>query len=262
MGGASLARTALISDMHGNMEALTVVLRTIDSLGVDAIVSVGDSVDYGPRPKEVLAALQERQVLGVKGNHDAAVTGEIGWERFAHIHEPALRWTQQTLADADKAYLMALPEVLDLGWGYLVHGSTFEHLWHYVADATQAMMVFRRSKEVLHIVGHTHVGTAYQYSEQRQVKIVPGRPRQRGITEMGSRCLEFAEHSRYIINPGSVGQPRDADPRAAFAVVEHDTSQAYSVTWYRVPYDWDLVRSQILDAGLPELFGDRLLQGR
>ena len=256
-----MATTALLSDIHGNEEALKVVLAAIDDLAVDQIICLGDSVDYGPRSQQVLSMLRERNIPSIKGNHDAASTGAMGWERFSTKNHESLALMQAQLTDEEKEYLNSQPETLDLGWGEAVHGSPYDILGHDVRDAESALQVFRLAPGRMYLVGHTHVPVAYAYSPRKPVKMTPGRVKVRDFSKPGTRRLVLDPMVRYILNPGSVGQPRDMDPRTAFAVVEHENDVAQAVTWYRLPYDWHLVKNQIIEAGLPSLYGERLLVG-
>ncbi len=262
MGGVWLARTGILADIHGNEEALTTVLAQLDDLGVQDVICLGDTVDYGPRPLECLALLTARGIPAIQGNHDAAVVGAMTWERFSQRNYESLAWTDKHLNGSQRQYVQQLPERLELGWATAIHGSPHEALWHYVKDAQAALLVFRLATERLFLVGHTHMPGAFCYTERRQVKVTPGRTKIRHFSEPGARELSLDADLRYVINPGSVGQPRDNDPRASFAVVDHEAGTARQVTWYRVPYDWHKTRQQILAAGLPSLYGDRLLVGQ
>jgi putative phosphoesterase len=226
-------RIAVISDVHSNLEALREVLSRI--AGMDAYC-LGDVVGYGANPNEVVEALREREVLTVMGNHDyAAVTGETGM--FNARAAIALKWTAKALTGPNLAYLRSLPRErrLRLGDvdGALTHGSPDDALWEYVDPRTHSQL-FGRYLEKLRVgflgLGHTHVPFVSD--------------------EVGGT----------VFNPGSVGQPRDGDRRASYAVVSV-VETAVRVDNFRVEYDCETAASKIRAAGLPEQLADRLRWG-
>ncbi len=260
--GEQLGTIALISDIHSNYQALIPVLAHIDRLEVDQVAFIGDLVDYGPEPAQCIQAMREREIIGIQGNHDAAVVGEISLEDFPIPMHASLQWTNQVLNEIDLRYLTDLPQSLRLPWGILHHGSPHDSLWHRVQNTSAATMIFRFTKESLYVVGHTHFPGAFCYNARKQVKMVPVHMRTVDTHGLATKTLVLEEGCRYIINPGSVGQPRDGDPRASFAVVSLEDTRVDSVTWYKVPYDAEITRSKILAHGLPQINGDRLLVGK
>ena len=228
-----VARIAVISDVHSNLEALQEVLSRIEGLEVYCL---GDVVGYGANPNEVVEALRERKVLTVMGNHDhAAVTGETSM--FNARAAMAARWTAEMLTNPNLAYLESLPRErrLRLGnaEGYLTHGSPDDTLWEYVDPKTHGQL-FGHYLERLRVqfmgLGHTHVP----------------------FVSDGAGGTVF--------NPGSVGQPRDGDRRASYAVL-NAAGTAIKVDNIRVEYNYEAAASKIRAAGLPEQFADRLRQG-
>ncbi len=238
-------RIAVLSDIHSNLAALDAVLA--DAGDVDAVWHLGDVVGYGPDPDGVVARLAEVGALGVRGNHDAAALGgpEIDW--FNPEARRAVEWTASTMSSATRDWLADLPETLVIDDVTLVHGSPREPLREYVIS----LAVARASLDVLTtshgLHGHTHVPIAYLL-EERAIGVKE--PRDGSSIELAGR--------RAFLNPGSVGQPRDGDPRASYLVLEPD---AGTVTWHRVAYDIAAVADAIRAAGLPSRLADRLAHG-
>ncbi len=229
----SAARIAVISDVHSNLEALLEVLARVEGMQVYCL---GDVVGYGANPNEVVEVLREREVLAVMGNHDyAAVTGETGM--FNARAAIAVKWTAKMLKGSNLAFLESLPRErrLRLGEaeGYLTHGSPDDPLWEYVDPATHRQL-FGHYLERLHVrflgLGHSHVPFISDGAEGT------------------------------VFNPGSVGQPRDGDRRASYAVVSV-VGAAVRVENLRVEYDYEAAASKIRAAGLPEQLADRLRSG-
>ena len=238
-------RVAVLSDIHSNLVALEAVL--LDAGEVDAVWHRGDVVGYGPEPDAVVARLTALNATGVRGNHDAAAIGgrEIEW--FNADARAAAEWTRTTISAETRQWLADLPERLAIDDLTLVHGSPRDPLREYITDRMTAAANFDvlATRHGLH--GHTHVPVAWVAAEDRVVLVQP-----RG----GSRI--DLDPNRVLLNPGSVGQPRDGDPRAAYLVLDLDARQ---VSWHRVAYDVEPVRQAIHAAGLPARLGDRLVVG-
>ncbi len=240
-------RIAVLSDIHANLPALDAVLADAGQVG--AIWQLGDIVGYGPEPDAVVERLREAGATGVRGNHDAAACGgpEIEW--FNPEARRAMEWTRRAISPATVEWLGALPDRRSEGVCDLVHGSHREPLWEYVtsesiARANLAALV-PDARVGLH--GHTHMPVAFVEDDGR-TRAIRGRP---GATlELGGR--------RALVNPGSVGQPRDGDPDASYLIWEPDEDR---VTWHRVAYDVAGVQRAILDAGLPPSLAARLAVG-
>jgi predicted phosphodiesterase len=254
-----MKKIAFISDVHSNYEALKAVLEVINELDVSCCYCLGDIVGYGPEPSLCIKTIRKEKIQSVQGNHDAGATGVISLEFFNPPAREALLWTEKVLSADEKGYLIDLPSIRNLSWGMLVHGSPQKPLYQYVNDTTNAFIVFRLGKEGLYLLGHTHQPALFALTGMR-IKVVPVRmERNRNYVELNR---ELESEMRYIINPGSVGQPRDGDLRASFAVLTLDEDKPVAVTWYRVNYDLEKTRQGILKKGLPEVFADRLLRGR
>jgi predicted phosphodiesterase len=238
-------RIAVLSDIHANLPALDAVLS--DAGAVDAIWHLGDVVGYGPDPDGVVERLREVGAVGVRGNHDAAACGgpEIDW--FNPDARRAMEWTRAAIAPATAAWLQALPERLADHGSELVHGSPREPIWEYVTSASvaRANLAVLRSRLGLH--GHTHMPVAW-LEEGGRIELV--RPRRGDTLELRDRPA--------LVNPGSVGQPRDGDPDASYAILD---PEAGTVRWHRVAYDVAAVQGAMRDQGLPASLGARLSAG-
>ena len=238
-------RIAVLSDIHSNLAALDAVLEHVGS--VDAIWHLGDVVGYGPDPDAVVARLAERNATGVRGNHDAAAIGgrEIDW--FNSDARAAAEWTRDTISAETRRWLGELPERLAVDDITLVHGSPRDPLREYVTDG----MIAAENIDVLEtrhgLHGHTHVPVAWVATPERVVLV-----RARDDLRID------LDPNRTLLNPGSVGQPRDGDPRAAYLVLDLD---ARSVSWHRVEYAIAPVQAAIRAAGLPGRLADRLAFG-
>jgi len=257
----------ILSDIHGNYEALKAVFGVLEEMGIGQLLCAGDIVGYGPSPSACVECLREHDVTAVLGNHDAAVAGRVSLGHFPGAIGAALEWTQQNISRSEIRYLADLPESMRLNWGVLIHGSPLQPLWHSVSDAGTAFRVLRVFDEPVYITGHSHQPAAFRY-ENSKVKIQPVRVRRRvkaGGREEGridKVTIRLKPGCRYLLNAGSVGQPRDGDWRACFAVLDLMDDQPVSMTWVRVAYDIEETRREILEKGLPVQFGERLLVGR
>lgn len=238
-------RVAVLSDIHANIEALDAVLAAMPS--VDEVWQLGDVVGYGPRPDGVVTRLREIGALGVRGNHDAAALGGPEIDYFNVDAQRAIRWTRTVIDDETRAWLAALPEVLEREGLTLVHGSPRDPIWEYVSTTpvARAAMAALTTPGGLH--GHTHVPVAYVEEDGRLETMSPG---------AGSR-LTF-DGRRVLLNPGSVGQPRDGIPTASWLELDTDAGAA---TWHRTAYDISAVQGAMVDAGLPDRLVARLSYG-
>jgi diadenosine tetraphosphatase ApaH/serine/threonine PP2A family protein phosphatase len=237
-------RIAVLSDIHSNLVALDAVLAHLGS--VDAIWQLGDVVGYGPDPDGVVARLAERGAVGVRGNHDAAAIGGSEIEWFNPDARAAIEWTRERISSTTRSWLSALPERLQEADYTLVHGSPREPLWEYITSSAvaRANLTFIQTRFGLH--GHTHLPIAWAEEDGRIVTIAP---------DDGST---FQLSGRALINPGSVGQPRDGNPDASYMVIDSDADLA---TWHRVPYDIDAVQAAMRAVRLPSRLIERLSYG-
>lgn len=243
-------RVAVLSDIHSNLPALDAVLA--DAGAVDAIWQLGDVVGYGPDPDGVVERLAEVGAVGVRGNHDAAAIGgpEIEW--FNPEARAAIEWTRDTMAAATRERLAALPETLVLDPVTLVHGSPRDPLREYVTSLASARdnLALLSTRYGLH--GHTHVPVAFA-DDGEYIAVVE--PHHDTVLDLDERPI--------LLNPGSVGQPRDGDPRAAYLVLDlpDGGTDRPTATWRRVAYDIVAVQDAMRAVGLPRRLVDRLAIG-
>ncbi len=244
-------RTAVISDIHANLEALTAVLNRIRMLRVDETVCLGDIVGYNANPNECIEILRSEKITCILGNHDVAASGVEEPENFNPLARTAVLWTREHLTSKNRTYLIDLQRERSVRDFYLFHGSihdTNRYILYRedVVDNFRELAHLRHSPEIA-FFGHTHVMTVL--SEQHGII----------TTSLSHEDLSLERAKKYLINPGSVGQPRDGDPRAAFLVYD-DLDR--KVTFFRVEYDLRSCQDKIIYAGLPTLLAERLSLGR
>lgn len=238
---------AIVSDIHGNIEALEAVFARIEPN--ERILCLGDTVGYGPNPNECLALVRARATETVLGNHDVAAVDGHGIPFFNDAARAAIEWTQGVLDPAHLAWLDGLSYEVRLPEFLLVHGAPVEY-FTYILDKAAAARAFAATDAPLIFVGHTHIADHYSID-------CDGAIEHRFYQSGGS--LELLPGRRYIVNVGSVGQPRDLNPDASF--VRFD-DVARTVTWERVAYDCSPTQRKIGDARLPDALARRLAAGR
>ena len=247
-------RYLVLSDIHGNLDALDAVLAALPGSRYDQVLVLGDLVGYGPDPNGVVERIRAlAPVAAIRGNHDKVAAGLEDGESFNTVARSAVEWTVEALSPDHRAYLAGLPagpvlvdDVLEI-----CHGSTFDED-AYVFDEIDALRALESARRPVCLFGHTHVALIFDRSEEA-IEIAAGPGDTDGVH------LTFAPGHRYLINPGSVGQPRDGDPRAAAAIV--DTSPG-TVELCRVSYDVEEAQRKTRLAGLPEMLARRLALGR
>jgi predicted phosphodiesterase len=249
-------RLLILSDIHANWDALQAVLRHVRRKRTDRVAFLGDAVGYGASPNAVLNWLRD---LGpgaaiVRGNHDRVCAGLDSGEYFNRYAREASSWTTDRLDERNLEFLRSFPEgptelTPEIG---ICHGSSFDED-AYIFSIYDAQQAFHSLPHRVIFFGHTHVPTLFALRE------VDGRPSISARLLTGRRTMVTLEPgARYLINPGSVGQPRDRDPDAGYAIYDDRLHRLYA---YRVPYKADEARRRILQAGLPSVLGDRLLHG-
>jgi len=238
-------RIAVLSDIHGNLPALEAVLAAVKPY--DAIWQLGDICGYGPQPNEVVARLALENATGVRGNHDAAAIGELETDSFNDDARTAVEWTAARLEPATRDWLAALPERSVSDPFTLVHGSPRDPTWEYIFTASIARGNLAAFETPHCLVGHTHIPVAYRERSGRM----------EGIEPDGGRPLKLGRQ-RVIANPGSVGQPRDGDPRASAMVLDTDER---TLAWHRVEYPIERVQKLMADFKLPPRLVRRLQYG-
>jgi predicted phosphodiesterase len=240
-------RILIISDIHANLSALEAVLS--DAGELDATWCLGDLVGYGPDPNQCIQLVwQLPNLLCLIGNHDAAALDLIDISSFNPEAQQAVLWTQQQLTPASADYLLSLPERITTEQVSLAHGSPRYPIWEYLLDTRTATQNFSHFETPFCFVGHSHLPIIFQKNSNHQDAelIVPGTP-----------CL-VSMSPRAILNPGSVGQPRDRDPRASYAIYDPD---ALSWEYRRVKYDIQSVQARMAAANLPDRHIQRLSSG-
>jgi predicted phosphodiesterase len=238
-------RVAVLSDIHANLVALDAVLGSLGS--VDAVWHLGDVVGYGPEPDGVVERLKAIKASGVRGNHDAAALGgrEIEW--FNPDARAAMEWTRSTIRPTTKAWLEALPEVHVEDQFTLVHGSPRDPMWEYVTSVSVARANLAVLKTRFGLHGHTHVPVVFREEGQEMEALNPAAGSTVSLDERPA-----------LINPGSVGQPRDGDPSASYLVL--DTAAA-TCSWARIAYDIGAVQKAMSALRLPPRLVERLSFG-
>ena len=238
-------RIAVLSDIHANLPALDAVLA--DAGQVDAIWHLGDVVGYGPDPDGVVARLREVGAVGVRGNHDAAAIGgsEIDW--FNPDARRAMEWTRTAIGGEAVAWLQGQPERRTLETCELVHGSPREPLWEYITAPAVARDNLDLLRQPIGLHGHTHIPVAF-VENGREVELFRAAP---------GASLRL-EGRRALVNPGSVGQPRDGDPRASYMVLDPADG---AISWHRIGYDIEAVQAAMRAVGLPGFLVSRLSIG-
>lgn len=247
-------RILIVSDIHSNYEALKAVVQDARARGpVDAIWNLGDIVGYGPEPGPCIKLLREAGAITVPGNHDLAAIGRVSLRDFNALAAEACRWTAQQLTPADKSFLEGLPLRMEQGPLTLVHGSPRDPVWEYLdaEDVAEENLPFLTTPACL--VGHTHIPAVFFV-----VGGEPGKEQCRGFRLAPEKPL-LVKGLRFIYNPGGVGQPRDGDPRASYAIYDQE---AETLTHFRVSYDIAATQRRMKAAGLPEYLVHRLEVGR
>lgn len=243
-------RYAIVSDIHANLEAFTAVLEDIEKRGgVGKIWCLGDIVDYGPDPHECIELLRQRSHIVVAGNHDLAAIGKIDFSEFYPDAVVAVRWTSRQLTPTDIEYLQGLPTVIEEDDFTLVHGSPRNPVWEYVTSPDIAGENLPYFKSSFCLVGHTHKPVIFRYQENGDCTI-----------DQFSDDIELVlEQDRLMLNSGGVGQPRDGDPRASYAIYD---SESRVIRLYRVAYDIATTQAKMLKCRLPVGLISRLSYGR
>jgi diadenosine tetraphosphatase ApaH/serine/threonine PP2A family protein phosphatase len=240
-------RYAIVSDVHGNLESLERALSI--AAPDDVVVSLGDVVGYGPNPNECIAVLRERARHAVLGNHDLAAVENFGVENFNRAARAAIGWTQGVLDDSSRAWLNLLPYELRFPDFLLVHGAPVSY-FEYILDKDGAARAFDRTDAPIVFVGHTHIAEYW-------VRDAEGPIGHRHMQHGGELTIE--EGKRYIIDVGSVGQPRDLNPQASLVLYEPERRR---VEWIRYDYPIGEVQRKMREAHLPSYLVERLSAGR
>lgn len=235
-------RVAILSDIHSNLAALEAVLEHCEKRqGLDAVWSLGDVVGYGPQPNEVVDALCRQNLVAVMGNHDLAASGGMDTEEFSDDAATTNRWNAAQLHEDQRDFLSGQQQIItqDTPSAVLCHGSLRWPIWEYLLSEEAAQAQFDQMTVPFSFVGHTHIPLVFEEREGGQ-KVRWSRLKDGHVLKLGRR--------RLIVNPGSVGQPRDGDPRAAYAIL--DTGKR-TIEFFRVPYAIKATQTLMANAGLP-----------
>jgi predicted phosphodiesterase len=239
----------VLGDIHSNLTALNAVLAQLDEVGIDTLVSVGDVVGYGGAPSECIAILRERGAIVVKGNHDAACVDELDDRTFNPYARAAVAWTRKRLGADEKRWLKSLPLVATLEHCQVAHGTLHRpELFDYILSLSDADPSLDEMERPVCFVGHSHIPlTVMRFKDE---------PERTAYTCDGE--IDLAETAKALINVGSVGQPRDENPDTGYALFDTSARRASIV---RIPYDIEVEVARIIDAGLPQVLGERLRLG-
>jgi predicted phosphodiesterase len=239
-------RVAVISDVHANYHALEAVLEEIDAARVDAVWCLGDTVGYGPRPNECCETVKRRADRCLVGNHDLVVLGELTVSDFNDEAAAAALWTAEVLTRPSRSFLESLQPTGEAEGVDLFHASARDPIWEYVLTEEAARVTLDLSDAPLVLVGHSHVALAITVDGKQVV----------GGLAPGGSSVEL--EGRWLLNPGSVGQPRDGDPRAAWLLLDLERRSA---RFHRVPYPIEETQGEMRARGLPTTLATRLERG-
>jgi diadenosine tetraphosphatase ApaH/serine/threonine PP2A family protein phosphatase len=248
-------RALVVSDIHGNLQALEAVLALAGTF--DELWNLGDIVGYGANPNEVIDTVRPLARINVRGNHDRVCCGLTSSQGFNPIAAEAAAWTQRHLTPENLEWLRDMPQgpIRASARALCAHGSPLNED-HYIISMRDAWTPLQRMPTEITFFGHTHVQGAFSQQAPEWQEV---RPIYHTQNEPEEFTIEVPVGSRHLINPGSVGQPRDGDWRAAFAISDNAVE---TVTFYRIPYDVASAQQAIRDAGLPERLASRLGAGR
>ena len=244
-------RVAVITDVHANLPALEAVIAAAEKAGVEETWCLGDVVGYGVEPDACVDLVRERCELCLVGNHDLAVLGGLDIASFSEAAAVAVEWTRNHAAERTLEFLRELePQGARNGFG-LFHASPRDPVWEYVLSSDQAEAAMELHPQRVALIGHSHVALFFN-------RPANGERETRGAQASAGALLDLSEGA-WLVNPGSVGQPRDGDPRAAW--LELDT-EAETACFHRVPYDVERAAAPITAAGLPSRLANRLYTGQ
>jgi diadenosine tetraphosphatase ApaH/serine/threonine PP2A family protein phosphatase len=243
---------AVISDVHSNQPALETVLAAIDEAGVEEVWCLGDLVGYGAQPDACVDLIQQRCDVCLAGNHDLATLGALDISTFSDTAAVAVEWTRENASPATLEFLGGLkPTAARAGVG-LFHASPSDPIWEYVLSIDQAEAGLNAQEQRVGLIGHSHISLFFTRADGAKAGDAQG-------AQAGDGAMLGLASGEWLLNPGSVGQPRDGDPRAAW--LELDTEE-WTARYHRVAYDVATAAETILTAGLPSQLADRLEVGR
>jgi diadenosine tetraphosphatase ApaH/serine/threonine PP2A family protein phosphatase len=240
-------KTALLSDVHGNLEALTAVIRSLKDEGIQQLLFLGDAVGYGANPNECIELLREVSDDMLAGNHDWAAVGKSSYKEFNPDAKKAIEWTRQNLTKENRLFLSSLP-LLGEAEGFLfVHATPYEpELWDYIFGTDDAEYYFEKFRHSLCFTAHSHIPVIFIQTDTGKT-----------LLQKGGQ-IAIKKDFRYIINSGSIGQPRDGSPLSSYGIYDTDKKE---YTLMRMIYDVGQAQEKILNAGLPQSLATRLSLG-
>ena len=242
----SIMRTAIFGDIHANLEALHAVMADAKQQGVTEFVCLGDVVGYNADPVACLNIIRDMNCPVVKGNHDADASENHSLENMNPVAAFALQWTREQLDDDQRLWLKRLRMVRQVSDYTIVHSTLDQPVnWNYVTNRFDAMSNFSYQFTQLCFHGHTHVPKVYVKTDK--------------VREVTADSVKIEPNAKYFINAGSVGQPRDGDPRACYSIYDNESKV---IVFRRIDYDMATTQKKILAAGLPEMLAERLAEGR
>ncbi len=245
-------RAAVLSDVHSNLPALEAVLAAVDETAPDEIWCLGDIVGYGADPDACTELIRERCAVSLLGNHDLAVLGTLDISTFSDAAKAAVEWTREVAGAATLEFLGGLEPAMTHAGTALYHASPRDPIWEYVLSIEQAEAGFDAQAERIALIGHSHVSLFFNRPEGARPGYAHG-------AQAGDGAGLHLDDGAWLLNPGSVGQPRDGDPRAAW--LQLDTEEL-TAGFHRTPYDVEAAAASIRAAGLPEPLAERLQSGR
>ncbi len=241
-------RYGIFSDIHSNLEALDAVIEVYHKEDIDKYLCIGDVVGYAANPKECIAKVKMLAMITVAGNHDQASVGLSSTDYFNPLAKEAIFWTERNLDEQSRSFLAGLPLVYKNEDLTLVHGTLDEPCdFNYMTDGSIAFKTFELLETEICFVGHTHIAGVFIKSKHSHIRY------------QEDNNIDIKEENKYIINVGSVGQPRDGNPKAAYCIYDTDKK---NVQIKRINYDIQSAREKIITERLPRFLGERLLMGR
>ena len=240
-------RVAVVSDIHANLHGLEAVLEAIDADPPDELWCLGDLVGYGPRPNEVVELVRGRAQLCLSGNHDLGVLGRLDLDEFSRDAAAVARWTRTVLLEENRAFLDGLEPQAKTERAELFHASPRDPVWEYVISEETALAALEMTVSPLVLVGHSHVALSVSLANEDLSGAVAPEGTEAPLDE-----------ARWLLNPGSVGQPRDSDPRAAWLELDFGAGAA---RFHRVEYDIARTQAEMAERDLPQALAERLEHG-
>jgi len=242
-------RIGIISDIHSNAEAFQAVLNQLTD--IDTIICLGDIIGYAADPLFCIEKIRELEIQCIKGNHEGAVTGELDLQYFNEDARHAILWTRDQLKEKDIIYLSDLNRKIEICQNVLgVHGSPRQPLWEYILDRQAAEEIFTSFDFKIYFIGHSHIAGYFTFSHKN--KMVNYK------SAIDGAQIKIRKNNSYIINCGSVGQPRDRNPQASFAIFDTESSMVQII---RVNYPITKAQEKIINGKLPRFLAERLSMG-